>query len=214
MESQLETLKAEDRNKILSHIKNLVLDEEQKMAEWDLAIDEHTAKYDMLFRNFFRYSFVVLLVLFIENSLRNLCYAVQDVKGSSRKVPNAQQAIWAEYKKYLRQEGLSVPESFWETINTLTKVRNCIVHSSGKVTGSKHEKDLRNAAKQGIGIQISDIYSKSELQPLYREDDMLVLETKYCRQIVEDVKQLLEQLCDAVPLHRIDWSSAFSSKHE
>jgi hypothetical protein len=202
MESQLEALKTEDRNKIPSHIKNLVLDEEQKMAEWDIAMDEHTAKYDMLFRNFFRYSFVVLVNLFVESSLRELCCAVQDLKEITERVPNPRSNIIEKRKKFLCEAGVSVSQELWEPITTLTKVRNCIIHASGKVSrsNSKDEQYLREVAKQGLGILISDIYSERELHALYREGDMLVLEAKYCTQIVEDIAKLFELLCDAAGL--------------
>lgn len=212
MESQLEALKNEDYNRILSHSKNLVLDEEQKMAEWDIAIDEHTAKYDMLFRNFFRYSFVVLINLFVENSLRELCYAVQDLKEISKQVRNPRRSIIEKRKQFLCEVGVSVSQELWEPITTLTKVRNCITHASGKVGRSnpKDEQHLREVTTQGLGILISDIHSERELHALYREDDMLVLEAKYCTKIVEDIAKLFEMLCDAAGLD--SFSAALASQ--
>ncbi len=203
MESQLQSLKVEDRNKIHADIKNLKLNREDEMVEEDIAIQQHTTKYDMLFTNFFRYSFVVLLFFVVEKALRDLCFAVEDVKPISMSPPEPSRDIIKSYKQYLNEAQVSVPNQLWESIHKLNKIRNCIVHASGYIERCIDKQHLRKIAKQGIGILISGDNYQGDLDPLYLEGNMLVLEPAYCRRIVSDVRRLFERLCDAVPLHRI-----------
>ncbi len=43
---------------------------------------------------------------------------------------------------------------------------------------------------------------------------MLVIEPMYCNRAVSDVRQLFEELCDAVPLYSIDFDSLFRADED
>ena len=55
-ESQLKSIKDGEKVRIEEDLRRLHLSEEESFAEWSLAMDQYSAKYDMLFTNFFRYS--------------------------------------------------------------------------------------------------------------------------------------------------------------
>jgi hypothetical protein len=63
MESQLQIAKSDDRKKIPEMLASLGLSREEEWVEWDVAMQEHEATYDMLFVNFLRYSCIALLFL-------------------------------------------------------------------------------------------------------------------------------------------------------
>ena len=98
MELQLKTLKDNDRKKIEEDIKQLGLSYKEGFAEWDLAMQNHTATFNMMYTNFFRYSFVILVFLALEDWLHKLCLAAQDVKGITN---SPQKPSLEEYRKYV-----------------------------------------------------------------------------------------------------------------
>jgi len=200
VESQLQSAKEEEYTRILGEIRNLRLDWGDEITEWGLAMQEHTATHDMLFANFFRYSFIVLLFLVLENRLKELCGIVAHLKQESP--PIARREVVKTYKNFLKSLGVSVSKEFWTSIHDLNKVRNCIVHASGNVKGSKDEQHLRNIAQSEPGLRVSRGY-QGETYPLYLEDDMLIVEPEYCRRIVANIRWLFEELFQAVPLRGI-----------
>jgi hypothetical protein len=177
------------------------LDEESEYAEWNLAMQENEITFDMLIPNFFRYSFIVLLNIVIENELRKLCYVIQQEKGIEIDPPTSKKNIIKNYKDYIHNKcGVSPIE--WENTLELNKVRNCIVHSSGKVSNDDHEEFLRDCAKKRNGLYVSARIDdlQRESIPLYYEDDMLVIEPDYCKFALLGTKHFFEELCDAIPL--------------
>lgn len=211
IELQLKTLKENDRKKIEDDIKKLGLSDEKMFAEWDLAIQAHTATFNMMYTNFYRYSFVVLLFLALEDWLHKLCLAAQDVNG----IPNPPlKNSLKEYKKYLIEAQISVSNKLWEVAYDLKKVRDCIVHTSGNVTRSRDEKYLRAMAQRNNGVKISSQLDRDDEEPLYLDNDMLFIQSDYCIFTIKNIKVLIEKLCDKVPLKEIDFEDLFSKKPE
>ena len=207
MESKLGSMKEEDRKRIEEDLKKLELSDEDEYREWDLAMQNHTATFDMLFANFFRYSFIVLLYLIFEDWLYRLCVAVHDIKGYKESPPTPSRDILNTYKNYLVKAGVKAEGGLWQDISDFNKVRNCIAHNSGCVKRSRYEPRLRTMAQKAIGIGISSYENRGEIEPLYLENDMLIIEPQYCESVVQDIKQLFEKLCDAASLYEIDFSS-------
>lgn len=207
MESTLGSMKEENRKRIEEGLKKLKLSDEEECREWDLAMQNHTATFDMLFANFFRYSFIVLLYLILEDWLYRLCVAVQDIKEYKKPLPTPSRDILNTYKEYLVKAGVKIDDGFWQDILDFNKVRNCITHNSGCVKRSRYEPRLRTMAQKAIGIKISSYENRGEIEPLYLENDMLIIEPQYCKSVIQDIKQLFEKLCDAASLYQIDFSS-------
>jgi hypothetical protein len=207
METQLKRMAKEDKKKKENDVAKLKLnDKEKRYSEWDLAMQDHDATYNMLFKNFLRYSFIVLAGLVLEDWMYKLCLAAKDLKGASGPVPALGRDILKNYKKYLENIGVKVDDKYWQSIWDFVKVRNCIAHNSGKVGRSRrYENHLRNMAKRRLGVSIGYDTTDEEIQPLYLEGDMLVIEPEYCEALVRDIKQLFESLCEAVSLHELRW---------
>jgi hypothetical protein len=204
IESQLQSAKSAEKARIHTTGKSMSLAGEEEFAAWNIAIQEHEMTFDMLMPNFFRYSFIALLVLVVENELGKLCHAIKDVKRLASVPPSPTRDVIKEYKKYIGEQG-GISTLKWDTIHELNKVRNCIVHASGKVKGSRDERFLRQLASSQAGLSVSDRVqdSQPELHPLYLEEDMLVIEPEYCRYAINSIKTFFEELCDAIPLPKI-----------
>lgn len=208
-ESLLASIEKEDSIRINKEVNIEVMDsalsKEREYAEWDMRMQEHDAKYHMLFTNFFRYSYIVLISSVLEDHLYKLCRALQDIKQyidvqqylKARK--NDRTSTIEKYKNYINDVGVSVRPNLWEVIKDLNAIRNCIVHSSGNVNRSRYQ-DLMKIAEKGVGIRISGKSDSNELTPLYLADHMLMIEAKYCKSIIPQITVLFEELCKAAQL--------------
>jgi len=201
IESKLQTAKEEERTRIREKIKDMQLDWEDELAEWDIARQEHEMTFDMLLPNYFRYSCIVLLYLVVENKLGEICEVAQNIKSNLPASPKPKQGIIKEYRKYLT-EVVGIAGQQWNAIYDLNKIRNCIVHASGKVKDSRDEEYIRRMAEDEIGVAISGTPGelREDLRPLYLEDDMLMLKPEYCRKTIKMVRDFFEELCDALSL--------------
>jgi len=200
-ESQLQLAKQEKYSQIISEIRSWKLSPEDEWTEWDLAMQEHTARHEMLFTNFLRYSFVVLLFLILEDKLRELCEIVGKLKGKTP--PAAKRDIVKQYKRFLEDAGVNIAQQVWESVHDLNKVRNCIVHASGNVARMPGKGYLRTLARRDPRLDISGYDYEGNDFPLYLEENMLILAPDYCSHAVADVRRLFEDLCHAVPLRGI-----------
>ena len=100
VESQLQSVREVEHQLRSAEIRDRDLSDLDEWSEWDIAFQELTGKHDVLFANFHRYSYVVLLVLFLENRLRELCYIVQKLKGGEAP-PHPRRDIIKKYQEYL-----------------------------------------------------------------------------------------------------------------
>lgn len=204
-ESQLQSTKASEYEQADREVKNMELEGEEELIEWDLARQGLETNFNMLLPNFFRYSYIVLLYLVVENKLVELCKAVYSPKKNIPSPPSPRRSVIRTYEKYLSQD-MGIAGLQWEHLYELNKVRNCIVHTSGKVEASGDRDYLRQLAKKGIGISISnqDEDYHDGLQPLYLDDDMLMLKSEYCLRMVKNVRIFFEELCDALHLPHLE----------
>lgn len=202
IEAQLQVVRTQEKQKTQEFLRGLNLDYEDYLSEFDVQMQEYTATFEMLFTNFFRFSCITLLYLVTEDKLRELSEAAQVVRKVSTPVPQPTSNTVNEYKKYLTDE-IRITGINWGKVDELNKVRNCIVHKSGKVKGFRSEIFLRSLAKSAPGFHISgkDYSYPEDVEPLYLEDDMIVLDKSYCQQAIKEISELFEQICDAIPLH-------------
>jgi len=198
MEQQLEAAKLDAQERVLQ-------DSQDDLAEWQLAMQQHTVKHDMFFLNFFRYSFVVLAILVVEDRLCRLSRIVARKRGGEAPSPGSE--VLKGYRRYLVGKKVCVPEALWGPVHDLNKLRNCVVHAGGKVNASNNAEHLRVLADREPGLEISrprngghPVPAFAE-EPLFLEDGMLAVGPEYCRKAVDSIRQLLQALCDAVPLH-------------
>jgi hypothetical protein len=204
-ELKLQTTKEVEHAEILNKIKMMKMDLDDELVEWDIARQEHEMTFDMLLPNFFRYSFIVLLFLVVENKSKEICEAAHNINSKLPSPPQPRHEIINEYKKYLTDK-VGVTSICWDTIQSLNKIRNCIVHTSGKVKEFRYERYIRDLAKKVPGIIISGTHEelREDLKPLYLESDMLMLKPDYCKEIIKSVRTFFEELCDALSLPKFE----------
>lgn len=109
------------------------------------------------FAESFRYSFIVLIWLVIEDELKRVCVEVQHRKGI---VPQQWQSkgVISQCKNVLKDvAGISFQNiAYWSNIRDLQKVRDCIVHTSGFVNSSRDKIYLIRLAEGENHLQIDD----------------------------------------------------------
>lgn len=204
MESQLQSAKSAEKLKIREKIEAMGLGMEEQMEEWDLATQSYDMMFNMLLPNFFRYSLLILLFLVVENKLGELSHVAKSAQPNLPMPPHPKRSIVNSYEQYFtNMAGISSLD--WGKVHELSRVRNCIVHASGKVKGRPDEPLLREIAAREVGLSISGArdVSQSNLYPLYLEDDMLVIKAEYCAQVIKQIRHFFERLCDALGLPKI-----------
>ena len=162
-------------DKELAHIRETAQALNWEYADWAAASQEHEMTFDMLVPNYFRYSCVVLLYLVLESKLKEMC-EIAHKAAPDKPLPGFGRDFVRTCKQYLKGAvGFSTQR--WGQLEDLSKIRNCIVHASGKVEG-KYSEHIRQLAKAGIGIAVSGNGKRApaELLPLYLEDNMIMIE--------------------------------------
>ncbi|MBI2850594.1 MAG: hypothetical protein HYX80_06070 [Chloroflexi bacterium] len=185
------------RDKPKSAILQLDLKEEQRIAELDIELQQHEANYDILQANFLRYSFVILTVVVFTDHLERFCQALQEFRHYQKPPPTPDGDVIGLYRRYIREAGIEIAPHLWDPINDLNAVRNCIVHSSGDVTRSRYRNRVQAIAQRDVGIHVSSSADRNKPIPLYLSNNRLIVEPRYCYQIVDDVANLLVTLCKA-----------------
>ncbi len=205
-ESLLLSIKQEDLTKnhedIYKLAKHSVLNNDEEYAEWSIRMQEHEAKYDMMHANFLRYSFLVLVLLVLENQLHGYCHALHDNNPLLRNPTNPKGNVIQKYKEYIEYAGVFINNALWEEVTELNDIRNCIVHSSGDASrvGPNRQEAILKIAKKGTGVQISLQHEKNDMVPLYFKDNMLLIEPKYCIGVLDNIALLFQALCTEADL--------------
>lgn len=183
----------------LAQIRKTAEAQHWEYSDWAGASQEHEMTFDMLVPNYFRYSCVVLLYLIFESKLKEMC-EIAHKAAPDKPLPEFGRDFVGTCKRYLR-DAADFSTQHWGQLEDLSKLRNCIVHASGRV-GGRYAKHIASIAETGIGIHISGAGSEppSELLPLYLDDNQIMIEPRYCRWIIKTVYEFFEELCDALSL--------------
>ncbi len=203
-ESLLESAKKGNLTEINEEIKKMAKDstmnDDQIEGEWSIMVQVHEATYNMLFPNFFKYSFIVLAHAILEDHLHRLCIAIHDAKGIAEAPQVPKQNIIKSYRKCINELGVSVQPHLWESMQDLQPIRNCIVHSSGDVSRSSHQSAISKIEAKNVGIQISRKPERDGMTPLYLQDNMIMVDSKYCSSLAHDMRTLIEAICKVANL--------------
>jgi len=203
-ETLLQSAKRESFRKIEEEVsriaKELSLNEDEEYGEWSVKMQEHEGTYDILFTNFFRYSFLILAYAILEDHLYRLCIALYDAKRVEEPLKLPKYNIVKSYRSYIDKAASSVGEELWAKIEDLQFIRNCIAHNSGDVSRSKHKIELFRIAQMNVGIHISHKSHREGLTRLYLRDNMIIIEPKYCKSIALNMRDLIETICKATNL--------------
>jgi hypothetical protein len=126
--------KIEDEIHRLTQEKSLSVDEQY--AEWSIKMQEHEGSYDILFTNFYRYSFIILAYAVLEDHLYRLCVALYDAGRVKEPFKNCEHNL-KSYRSYIDKAAASIDVNLWESAENLRYVRNCVAHNSGDVSRSR-----------------------------------------------------------------------------
>lgn len=184
MEAQLPIIQEHEQSSIerfRDHDLPNILPYESMMEEYDWV-------YEYFFPRSLRYSFIVLLYLVIEHQLNHLCDEIKKRRNLPIRSNEMSGDALKRSKVYLEKvAGISIKN--WETLEDLSKVRNCIVHALGKVELSKDDKHLRLIVNKNIGLSISDEESQ--------EEGFLIVSAEYCEAAVRIAEQFFDEIFDA-----------------
>ena len=190
MELQLRNVQSDAQKGIQDWIQTF--DEEDKESISRNAQDEYQSVFSDTYPLYLRYSFVVLIYLVLESQLNALCDDIKERKGIPIRATELRgDSNITRCKIYLQKlANLSnIDDKYWETVEDISKVRNCIVHTLGKVELSRDRKRLHEIATENRGLSISNI----DLS----EQEVLVITPEYCQQAVRDVLMLLQKIFEA-----------------
>jgi hypothetical protein len=183
MESQLSFIKKAEEQRLAS----LFPSSDGLEVEFDLALDDFRWTHEFMFPRFFRYSFVVLLVLLLENQLNGICRMMRERHSLALKCSDFAGSPIERCKIYLgKYAQIPLNETSWRSMEDLVLVRNCIVHTLGQVTLSRDATRLREIT--GQGLQIKDDFG---------ETDILVINSEYCDRAAIEEKRFFTELLDA-----------------
>jgi len=202
-EALLQTARQESLHKIEEEVgrmtKELALSKDEEYAEWSIKMQELEGSYDILFANFYRYSFIILAYALLEDHLFRLCMALDDARRVKERFTGREHNV-KSCKNYIDKAAPSIEAALWANVEDLRFIRNCIAHSSGDVSRSRYKLELLRIAELNIGISISHKSKRESLTPLYLKDDMMMIEPRYCDSIALDIHKLIESICKATNL--------------
>ncbi len=189
METQLVQIQKQETARV-TKLLGEIEDDDDHYIHQDIAADEYHYTYEVMFPRSMRYSFIVLLFLNLEDLLNRFCDHIKERDNISIRSIKLKGDSVERSRTYLhrlaRVPGLD--SAIWECIEDLSKVRNCIVHTLGKVDQSSDQMRIKDIAKQGIGLTIGD----SDIL----ESGQIVLTPDYCRKAVNDASVLIRELFD------------------
>ncbi len=141
---------------------------------------------DTLTRNF-RYSYIVLLLLVVENRLEAICDHIHQNGGAPIRARDLRGGDGLErcgmfLKKLVNLDLDNVPQ--WSKIHDLAKIRNCIVHAEGRIEESGEQQYLRQLCVREVGLT-------SEGEP---PNDILVTGNRFCLNATQYVISSFDQI--------------------
>ena len=139
----------------------------------------------------FRYSFIVLVWLVIEDELKRVCLEIRRRKGLElRKLDRNR--VFEQCKKILKEDvGIAIANiTYWSNICDLRKIRNCIVHTAGFIDrlGDKDKEQLKQLVEKYLDLHLDDF------------DQHLRITTEYCTLAIQNTKGFFFELFDQVDI--------------
>ena len=112
-----------------------------------------------IYVSMYRKSTIVSVYSFLENSLNNLCrnlcakygYPVTLVDLKGERIVRAK-----DYLEKLAKVDFSIPNGKWSDLQTLNKIRNCIVHCEGDIESSKSTFQIQNIVNNNSNLSLKD----------------------------------------------------------
>jgi len=155
-------------------------------AEGQAEIQLFEERYERDFPSKIRYSFVVLLFIVFEDCLLDTCDEISkrnNLEGREMDLsdPTIKRAI--NFLTKVANVPLENQQS-WQKIKDFQKIRNCIVHTNGRIDESRDKKYLYDLCKKGLGVS--------------NVEGTLMVEKGYCINTLEICSTFFDHLFDSV----------------
>ena len=183
IEDQFESVRKLERNRIPRDPPAGLSEEE--FAEWQSEIQFFEDRYERDFPSKIRYSFVVLLYIVFETRLRAACDEISKRRSLEKKENDLRGATLEHAKAFLKKVAKlpCADQMVWQWLIDFQKVRDCIVHTNGRVEKSKDKDRLNHLCNENVGLS--------------SEAGSLMIERHYCTKTLEMTKSYFGHLFDS-----------------
>lgn len=145
--------------------------------------------FDHDFPNALHYSYVVLLFIAIEDGLRKTCDFIQQSNTLPLKAKHLKGDAIERCMLFLDKLA-GIPRSdlhHWHQVSDLSKVRHCVVHSSGRVALSRDKEYLLELVQKRPDHLKPSNHGNSE-------DKVLIVEHSYCILSTDDARNFFKEI--------------------
>jgi len=148
--------------------------------------------YSEKFPRILRNSFLVSAHSLLEYEMNVICKRLRKEQQIPVTLSDLKGDELERVKLFFKNAGLSLDYngSTWQEINNYYLVRNCIVHNSGLIKGSKREQDLRTYITQ------KKIISQDTIQ------EEVALTEQFCEKVINTMQSFLSEVYKAYINHK------------
>jgi hypothetical protein len=188
MEAQVVSFKAKEAEKLKKDLEGIPdscsNNDEYSFVQWR---EHQYRQFEYSIPESYHYSFVVLLWLVVEDELKRVCGEIARRKGAPTPSIDRRNGIIKPYMNFLDTTG-GLPLrniAHWHEICHLQKIRNRIVHASGRIDESGDIGYLTRLKGKHIGLQID-------------EEQRLRVEPDYCKLAIRNTIEFFAEILDGV----------------
>jgi len=207
VEAQMQEVKHLDRSRIIDEFKAVEPDDPNEvgmiLAERDTELAILDRKFAVTYPRLCRYSFLTTLFMHVEINLKSVCDEIAKRNKLKYRVSEFQGKTVLERAKVFLNKEASLPSilsSAWEPLSHLQKIRDCIVHTGGRVADSRDKHEIEHLIKLNLGLSITP-----PMFPDLAEDDFFVdaddgllqIEPVFCAATLEQVKSLFTEIFES-----------------
>jgi hypothetical protein len=158
---------------------------EEEYAEWQSEVQFLEARYEKDFPSKIRYSFVILLYIVFETRLRAACDEISKRRSLELRESDLKGASIERAKAFLKKVAKlpSGDQMIWQWLSDFQKVRDCIVHTNGRIEESRDKDRLNHLCNENVGLS--------------SEAGSLMIERHYCTKMLEIAKSYFRHLFDS-----------------
>jgi len=160
-------------------------DYQEWYAEYNAEVLFFEERYERDFPSKIRYSFIVVLHIVLEDRLRATCNEIHRRKNLTITEKDLRGAPFERVKTFLKkiaQINFDNQQS-WQELKDLQIIRDCIVHTNGRIEESRDKNRIYDLCKKQIGI--SDL------------DGYLLVEKTFCMRSLKAISSFFEGLLDS-----------------
>lgn len=184
VERQFEAVREEERARTdLTPPPGLSEDDYQEWySEHQAEVQFIEERYELDFPSKMRFSFIILLHIMLEDRLRATCNEIQRRKALTITEKDLRGAPFERVKNFLKKiAGINFEnQKGWQELKDLQMIRDCIVHTNGRIAESRDKNRIYDLCKKQIGI--SDV------------EGYLSVEKTFCLKSVVEVSSFFNDL--------------------